>query len=523
MNNSELPIDLNIATSSTSNAATTDTTIESWINNGNHSSYHVGTKNAMPYNELPIAVKVDVIKDYEKLNCSQRALAKKYKISRATVNQIIKQKQRYVSEFEKMRTMATHGSGGLKPNASCMQMKRVRKTNITTLNHIMEEFVEASRINKWDITGPKLKEKARQVARQLGLFDFKASNGWLDSFKKRCALEFNGKDSHRKKQCRNNNCLNSCTLLVTNNQLNNTAVNNNNNDLQIVNNNNVNQLNTGQHFITLDANNCQQIIEEALNAENQLSSNMVSSFSQSNGVSGLNSNSQHSQPQELLHVTANDNECGQQMAFSLNASQQRHNEQLHHQLQQQQQVLGANAYELPNTTTWVIDYDSIRGALSAASPSDATALSQGHSSSATSASPLSDANCSELFDISSQQLINGNDEDETVDLVEEIDMKHSINIVKNNSQQQQLNANSSDLVVRVSAPQSESDTDDEENTLKVPHISKVRDALDTLEQFALTRAPSLLPSVLAVRQDVGNFVIQRHQQLETRRHHQRAQ
>lgn len=87
-------------------------TIETEFANNDASCNQNGAK-TYTYNELPIATKVDVIRDYESEHFSQRALARKYKISRATVNQILKQRHRYVAEFEKMRRYAVCASYAL--------------------------------------------------------------------------------------------------------------------------------------------------------------------------------------------------------------------------------------------------------------------------------------------------------------------------------------------------------------------------------------------------------------------------
>jgi hypothetical protein len=103
------------------------------------------------------------------------------------VNQIIKQKSRYLSEFAKIQSMSAGSAKAMRG----MTLKRFRRTSMSSLNHVLEQFVAESRLNQWTLTGPKLKQKAREVAVGMGLSDFKASNGWLDSFKKRCSLEFN--------------------------------------------------------------------------------------------------------------------------------------------------------------------------------------------------------------------------------------------------------------------------------------------------------------------------------------------
>ena len=64
---------------------------------------------------------------------------------------------------------------------------------------MFEWFNDAKR-RKVHITGPMMSEQALHFAHDLGIPDFKASNGWRDAFKKRhilvfgksCGEEFNG-------------------------------------------------------------------------------------------------------------------------------------------------------------------------------------------------------------------------------------------------------------------------------------------------------------------------------------------
>jgi len=50
-----------------------------------------------------------------------------------------------------------------------------------------------------------------------------------------------------------------------------------------------------------------------------------------------------------------------------------------------------------------------------------------------------------------------------------------------------------------------------DSRIEVPAISCVREAIDILERFSLTKMPYLLSNVLNIRQEVGNYVIH-HQQ-----------
>ncbi|XP_018319168.1 tigger transposable element-derived protein 4-like [Agrilus planipennis] len=68
--------------------------------------------------------------------------------------------------------------------------KKLRKPKFEDLDRAMVEWLETQRIKNVLITGPILKSKAKMFAEQLGIKDFKASEGWLGKFKHRHELNY---------------------------------------------------------------------------------------------------------------------------------------------------------------------------------------------------------------------------------------------------------------------------------------------------------------------------------------------
>ena len=52
-------------------------------------------------------------------------------------------------------------------------------------NETVFKWFQQARLKNIPISGPIIQEKALQYARELGYNDFKASSGWLDSWKSR--------------------------------------------------------------------------------------------------------------------------------------------------------------------------------------------------------------------------------------------------------------------------------------------------------------------------------------------------
>lgn len=122
-------------------------------------------------NELSLKRKVEVI-EYAKRNPSHgsRKLAELFNCGRTQIQGIIKKKEAILSENE--------------ANAPASR-KRHRGTEFSDVNDAMYRWYSLARQRNVPVSGPMLQEEARVVAVQMGHHQFKASNGWLESFKKR--------------------------------------------------------------------------------------------------------------------------------------------------------------------------------------------------------------------------------------------------------------------------------------------------------------------------------------------------
>lgn len=100
---------------------------------------------------------------------TQSELSKKYGIGTTTVSDILKRREFYRTQFR--------GMGGKKRKRFNSGWK------YSSLNDALFKWFEQARSKNLPINGPILQEKALEFARQLDFLDFKASTGWLASFK----------------------------------------------------------------------------------------------------------------------------------------------------------------------------------------------------------------------------------------------------------------------------------------------------------------------------------------------------
>ena len=68
-------------------------------------------------------------------------------------------------------------------------MKRKRQ-KFSDVNELLLEWFKSARSKNIHISGPLMKEKALEIAAQIGISDFNASNGWLDRFRVRNNIVF---------------------------------------------------------------------------------------------------------------------------------------------------------------------------------------------------------------------------------------------------------------------------------------------------------------------------------------------
>ncbi|XP_075057157.1 uncharacterized protein LOC142143318 isoform X2 [Mixophyes fleayi] len=120
-------------------------------------------------NGLKLKDKILVLCAYEN-NESVGSLAAQFGVSRAQIVQIIKRREELLS--------------ALQNNVSGDRIRRRRRTTNDQLNSAVWDWLLSIRDTDVALSGRIIREKALQIARDMGIQDFKASNGWLDSFKK---------------------------------------------------------------------------------------------------------------------------------------------------------------------------------------------------------------------------------------------------------------------------------------------------------------------------------------------------
>ncbi|CAF1368482.1 unnamed protein product [Rotaria sordida] len=128
--------------------------------------------------DLTLAEKVELIRKNEQ-NVPYRKLAGEYKISIGSVSNIVKRKVEYIENYEQ--------------NENSNKKRNLRDEFSQQLDQKVYEWFVQQRSKNIPISGPLLQEQARQIRQQLGgsnADDFKASNGWLEKFRKRHGIQY---------------------------------------------------------------------------------------------------------------------------------------------------------------------------------------------------------------------------------------------------------------------------------------------------------------------------------------------
>lgn len=128
-----------------------------------------GTKK---FNTLTLKSKIDLIKCHEEQKVSVKLLVDQFKCGKTQVYEILKNKDKIKSKW----TDGNH-HGDIK--------RKARKTGNEEINKILYQWFLDARTRNLPVSGPILQEQAKLIAQRLGKEDFKASNGWLESFRTR--------------------------------------------------------------------------------------------------------------------------------------------------------------------------------------------------------------------------------------------------------------------------------------------------------------------------------------------------
>ena len=122
---------------------------------------------------ISIEKTIEIINDHEK-NIAPKELSLKYGYKASTICTILSNKDKIKAIYE---------SSFVRPD-----QKRLKTTTYPEIDDAVELWYNNIKSN--NINGPEIKVQAMKYATMLQNLEFKASNGWLDNFKKRHGLSF---------------------------------------------------------------------------------------------------------------------------------------------------------------------------------------------------------------------------------------------------------------------------------------------------------------------------------------------
>jgi len=112
---------------------------------------------------------------------TQKEKAKRHGIGSSTVSDILKRKQEYIQEFDK--------------NANVNKHRFNNAGKYDDISELTWRWFSSARVKNIPISGPIIQEKAAKFAIDLGHLEFKASNGWLNSWESVRSFKVSGEST----------------------------------------------------------------------------------------------------------------------------------------------------------------------------------------------------------------------------------------------------------------------------------------------------------------------------------------
>jgi hypothetical protein len=106
---------------------------------------------------------------------SMRHLASEFGCGKTQIVNILVQRETYLREWEEKAAQNPHFR---------TRKRRVRRTSNEETNRLVWEWYSSLKEKGFHVTGSALQNEARSIARKLGISNFVASNGWLESFRR---------------------------------------------------------------------------------------------------------------------------------------------------------------------------------------------------------------------------------------------------------------------------------------------------------------------------------------------------